>query len=197
MILTIASFKGGVGKTTTAVHLAAYLQQSAPTLLVDGDLNRSALEWAEPGLLPFAVVAEQESANYIPNYRHIVIDTPARPSSEELHFLADNSDLLIIPTTPAALSISALQKTIGTLTEVGSGRYRILLTMVPTNRTSVAADARVLLEDAGLPLFKTDIRHYVAHEYAPLQGRTVRDLDYANADKAWQDYEVIGKELDP
>jgi chromosome partitioning protein len=143
------------------------------------------------------VVAEQESANYIPNYRHIIIDTPARPSSEELHFLADNSDLLIIPTTPAALSISALQKTIGTLTEVGSGRYRILLTMVPTNRTSVAADARALLEDAGLPLFKTDIRHYVAHEYAPLQGRTVCDLDYANADKAWQDYATIGKELAP
>lgn len=197
MILTIVSFKGGVGKTTTAVHLAAYLQQSAPTLLVDGDLNRSALEWAEAGLLPFRVVAEQDSADHIPNYRHIVIDTPARPSSEELHFLADNSDLLIIPTTPAALSISALQKTIGTLIEVGSGRYRILLTMVPTNRASVAADARALLDDAGLPLFKTDIRHYVAHEYAPLHGKTVRDLDYANAEKAWQDYETIGKEIAP
>jgi chromosome partitioning protein len=45
MILTVASFKGGVGKTTTAVHLAAYLQKKSPTLLIDGDPNRSASKW--------------------------------------------------------------------------------------------------------------------------------------------------------
>ncbi|MEG5049741.1 hypothetical protein [Microcoleus sp. B13-B4] len=28
------------------MHLAAYLQSKAPALLVDGDLNRSALDWA-------------------------------------------------------------------------------------------------------------------------------------------------------
>lgn len=55
-IVTVASFKGGVEKTTTALHLAAYLQSKAPALLVDGDLNRSALDWAARGSLPFKVV---------------------------------------------------------------------------------------------------------------------------------------------
>jgi len=43
MIITVASFKGGVGKTTTAIHLAAFLQGQGRTLLVDADPNRSAL----------------------------------------------------------------------------------------------------------------------------------------------------------
>jgi chromosome partitioning protein len=61
MIVTVASFKGGVGKTTTALHLATYFQTLAPTLLVDGDLNRSALDWASRGNLPFKVIDEKGS----------------------------------------------------------------------------------------------------------------------------------------
>jgi chromosome partitioning protein len=197
MILTIASFKGGVGKTTTAVHLAAYLQQFAPTLLVDGDLNRSALQWAQPGHLPFAVVPEQDAPTQLAAYQHIVIDTPARPSPEELASLADSSDFLVIPATPGVLSIGALVQTVDSLLQIGSDRFRVLLTMVPTYKSAVTSEARAALKDAHLPLFQADIRHYVAYEHAALAGLTVRDVQHANADKAWQDYESIGRELAP
>lgn len=56
MIVTVASFQSVVGKTTTALNLAAYLQTKAPALLVNGDLNRSALNWVVRFFLPFKVV---------------------------------------------------------------------------------------------------------------------------------------------
>lgn len=198
MILTIASLKGGVGKTTTAVHLSAYLAQIAPTLLIDGDQNRSALQWASQGHLPFTVVDEDDAAAQAPEYRHVVIDTAARPDPEALAALAKASDLLIVPTTPGVLSISTLLPMVGVLRDVGSSRYKVLLTMTPTNhRSSVTSEARAALDGAGLPLFAGDIRFYTAFEHAVVGGVVVRDLDYGNSDKAWADYEAIGKEVAP
>ena len=84
MIITMASFKGGVGKSTSAVHIAAHLAKSAKTLLVDGDPNRSVTRWASQGRLPFTVASEAQATMHARNYEHIVIDTKARPDPEDL-----------------------------------------------------------------------------------------------------------------
>ena len=100
MIVTVATFKGGQAKTTTAVHLAAFLQADKPALLVDGDPNRSATGWARRKGLPFRVIDERQAARFAREYEHIVIDTQARPTHEDLQALADGCDMLIIPVTP-------------------------------------------------------------------------------------------------
>jgi chromosome partitioning protein len=144
------------------------------------------------------VVDEDDAAAQAHEYRHVVIDTAARPDPDALAALAKASDLLIIPTTPGVLSISTLLPMVGVLRDIGSSRYKVLLTMTPTNhRSSVTSEARAALDGAGLPLFAGDIRFYTAFEHAVVGGVVVRDLDYGNSDKAWADYESIGKEIAP
>jgi nitrogenase subunit NifH len=84
MLVTCASAKGGVGKTTSAVHIAALLAQNDRTLLIDGNPNHSALKWAKRGELPFQVVDLMAASRHTRNYEHIVFDTSATALTQQI-----------------------------------------------------------------------------------------------------------------
>lgn len=196
MIITVASFKGGVGKTTSAVHLAAHLSSKAPTLLIDGDPNRSATGWSKRGSLPFKVVDERQAARYVGKHEHIVIDTQARPSREDLEALADGCDLLVLPSTPDALALDALLMTVDALRELGAGRFRVLLTMIPPKPSRDGEEAQTTLREAGLPVFETMIRRLVAFQKAALAGVVVSGANDPRADIGWNLYEGVAGEIE-
>jgi chromosome partitioning protein len=197
VIITIASFKGGVAKTTTAVHLAAYLQNRSPTLLIDGDPNRSATGWSRRGQLPFKVVDERQAAKYAREFQHCVIDTEARPEEEDLKALADGCDLLIIPTTPDALALDALMLTVKALDGLSAAGYRILLSIIPPRPSRDGDEARSTLTEAGLPLLTRGVRRLVAFQKAALAGVPVYAIDDPRANLGWEDYQEVGKEILP
>ncbi len=195
MIVTVASFKGGVGKTTTAIHLAAFLQGHAQTLLIDADPNQSALAWASRGELPFLVV-DQWQARALPTaYGHVVIDTPARPVADDLALLAASCDLLILPTTPDILALDALVLMVQHLAGLPITPYRILLTMIPPYPSRAGAEVRQSLTATGLPLLAGGIRRYAVFQKAALAGTAVYDVKDPKAELGWQDYVAIGEEI--
>lgn len=194
MIVTIASFKGGVGKTTTAIHLAAYLSLKGATLLVDGDHNRSAMTWAAQDKLPFKVVTDVQMAKYIRQHEHIVIDTQARPAFEDMQELADSCDLLILPTTPKALDLDALLRIVDTLQRL-KANFKVLLTMVPPLPSQSGKEAREMLAAESIPTFQTEIKRLVAFERAPLEGVIVKNYSDPRAKIAWIGYKELGKEV--
>lgn len=193
MIITCAGFKGGVGKTTTAVHLACYLSGKGETLLIDGDPNRSSTGWGKRGKLPFQIVDLMAAARYAPRFKNVVIDTAARPEKEELEALIDGCDLLVLPASPDALSIDAMLQTVHRLKKLGSEQYKILLTMVHPKPVRMVEQARESLSD--LPLFHTHIRRYIAYEKASLLGVPVYESGDKMAKVAWNDYVKVGEEI--
>lgn len=195
MIITVASYKGGVGKTTTSVHVAGYLQKIAPTLLVDGDPNRSATKWAKRGSLPFKIIDERLLAKYGRDYENIVIDTEARPSEEDMATLVEGCDLLILPTTPDVLALDALGLTLETLEVIGAKNYKVLLTIVPPKPSHDADEAREMLSSSGVPVFDSQISRRVAFQKAALGGMLVSETKDQRAESAWREYAAVGKEI--
>ncbi len=195
MFVSIASYKGGVAKTTTAVHLAAYLQTLAPTLLIDGDQNRSATRWAKRGSMPFVIADEKEAAYQARNFTHVVIDTAARPDSDDFEALAKGCDLLVIPTTPAVLDTDVLILTLSAINRMAPDKYRVLLTKVPPPPETEGKELREELQRQGIPVFVAEIPRLKAFEKAATDGVPVSTVHHKMAKRAWEAYEQVGKEI--
>jgi chromosome partitioning protein len=191
-IITITGFKGGVGKSTSAIHLASFLSGMAKVLVVDGDQNRTCINWAKRGSLPFAIVDQRQAVKMVAGHEYVLIDTPARPDTDDLKELAKGCDLLLLPTTPDVVSLEPLVE----LTKNIRGTlYRVFLTIVPPAPHREADTIKQDLQNSGIPFFQTTIRRTVAYAKAALAGLTVKDVDDYKQRVFWADYENLGQEI--
>ena len=147
--IAICNLKGGVGKTTTSVHLAALSSQ--PTVLIDSDPQGSAAEWLDDLQLPNVECIEAPSARTLRSAlsrigdRLTVIDTP--PGQPEIAMAAlEASDIVLIPTRAGVLEI---QRVALTLRLVPTGTPHYLLLTAANTRTLVHRETMEAWTDAG------------------------------------------------
>jgi chromosome partitioning protein len=193
MIVSILNFKGGTGKTTCAVHIAAVLHTHGKTILLDGDDNQSAAAWNERGNLRFPVINENELEEHAGSYKNLVVDTAARPNSRELETIVKASDLVIIPSQPDAVALDTLLKLITTLKNLNADNYKVLFTLVqPTSHH--AAEAKELLKQLEVPFFDSFITRRAVYARAALNGVTVENQPHGGTE-AWAEFTNLAKEI--
>ena len=197
-ILTVTGYKGGIGKSTTALHIALFFSSLGKTLLVDGDPNRTALSWSQRANddFPFTVVDERSAMRVISGNDYVIIDTPARPDSADLKELGNGCDLLILPTTPDVVSLEPMLATAKDLNAAKcQAEHRAVVTIVPPKPNREGETVRRALQQGGFPVFKSTIRRTVQFAKMAKEGLTVRDSNNDQAQAAWGDFKDLGKEI--
>ncbi len=188
-VYAILSLKGGVAKTTTAMHLAACAAAAgARVTVLDADEERSASRWAEhAGTLPFNVVAAerdrlaQQAREFEIGGALVFIDTP--PNNREILTRAGMlATSIVVPVVPTGLDIDRMRPTLELLRDVEATKGQLdvaILLCRWDGRTLLAREADSALKD--YPVLGTKIRQLT--RYAQAFGTSPIHLDEYSA--AW------------
>ena len=199
--IAVLSEKGGVGKTTLALHLAwmfskmwlerdKEISSRGDVLLVDADPQGSILAWQderkeEP---PFRIIehAQPTLHSYLPEsiqtewFNTCIIDCPPR-ATDIARSAVLAADLVIIPTQPSSLDVWAGQHTIALIEEAREFRgtsppYCIALNRVIVN-TEISRKVDTALRNAGIPVLDTWIKQRVAYAECVSAGKTIFETE--------------------
>ena len=203
-IITVATMKGGSGKSTVASCLAVHwhLQGRRPSI-IDADPQRSIARLAARSrALGGVAVVEDATEEAWKTARRlatasgpIIIDTPGFRSEATLASLAA-TDLLLVPVKPSPFDVDRMLDTLNTLINgIGGWRpmFRCLLTQT-TRDSVIAKHIRAELAEAGFPLLESELINRVAYAEAALWGATPSLLDRTGP--AARDIAAVANEID-
>lgn len=188
-IISIASQKGGAGKSTFAVNLATLADaEHTPALLIDTDAQGSLTVWHKlrTSRTPLLVSCRAADLSEIlaTARRHaeiqwVFIDGPPQ-ANEEISTMMRAATLVLIPTRPAVFDLAAVPATIAMARRV-QRPFFVALNAVPPKRgiaeSPVVRAARKAIRDMGAPVWRGAVAQRAVYTRALASGQAVTEFE--------------------
>ncbi len=187
-VIAILNQKGGVGKTTLAVHLATALaRKKRAVILLDADPQGSALDWAaarhgDP-LFPVVGLPKSSIHKELPalaaSYELVIIDGPPRVYDVARSAIMA-ADLVLVPVQPSPYDVWAAKEIIDLLTEASIYKPNLRKAFIINRKianTAIGRDVAEALSEYPIPVLESAICQRVAFAESATQGLTVYELD--------------------
>jgi chromosome partitioning protein len=180
--IAVISQKGGVGKSTLAVHLAALAAETQRVILMDLDPQGSAMEWGNrrgdrpPDIMPAhpASLAREIERAGNDGYGLAVIDTAPHADHAALQ-AARSADLIVVPCRPATFDLAAISATLD-LCRLANKQAVVVINAAPI-RSRVVQEAIDAVTEKGAAVSPVVIRQRVAYQHCLIDGRTAGEFE--------------------
>lgn len=184
-VFAVSNQKGGTGKTTLSMNLAAGLARRGRTLVVDADPQGSAGQWAgladDERPFPVSVIAmagnlAREVNRMRQDYQYVVIDCPPTLETDATRLAMSVSDKVLIPVQPSPIDLWASVRLANVIEQIKLGNPRLLAYLVVNQvepRNALSRAMQQALAEFDIPALDSVLRRRAIYRTSAIEGASV------------------------